>query len=63
MKLLIFRPGQEFKHPQTGRLLKKPDVILGEARITAVSPDLSEAQVLPSEAPGDVRESDMVITK
>jgi hypothetical protein len=63
MKLLIFRPGQEFTHPQTGRLLKKPDVILGEARITAVSPDLSEALVLPSEAPGDVRESDMVITK
>ena len=63
MKLLIFRPGQEFKHPQTGRLLKKPDVILGEARITAVSPDLSEALVLPSEGPGDVRESDMVITK
>ena len=63
MKLLIFRPGQEFKHPQTGRLLKKPDVILGEARITAVSPDLSEALVLPSEVPGDVRESDTVITK
>ena len=63
MKLLIFRPGQEFKHPQTGRLLKKPDVILGEARITAVSPDLSEALVLPSEGLGDVRESDMVITK
>jgi hypothetical protein len=63
MKLLIFRPGQEFKHPQTGRLLKKPDVILGEARITAVSPDLSEALVLPSETLGDVRESDMVITK
>jgi hypothetical protein len=63
MKLLIFRPGQEFTHPQTGRRLKKPDVILGEARITAVSPDLSEALVLPSEAPGEVRESDMVITK
>ena len=63
MKLLIFRPGQEFKHPQTGHLLKKPDVILGEARITAVSPDLSEALVLPTEALGDVRESDMVITK
>ncbi len=63
MKLLIFRLGQEFKHPQTGRLLKKPDVILGEARITAVSPDLSEALVLPSETLGDVRESDMVITK
>jgi hypothetical protein len=63
MKLLIFRPGQEFTHPHTGRLLKRPDVILGEARITAVSPDLSEALVLPSEAPGDVRESDMVITK
>jgi len=63
MKLLIFRPGQEVKHPQTGRLLKRPDVILGEARITAVSPDLSEALVLPSETLGDVRESDMVITK
>jgi Glucodextranase, domain B/Curli production assembly/transport component CsgG len=63
MKLLIFRPGEEFKHPQSGRLLRKPDKIIGEARVTAVTADLSEAILLLSESSGEVQEADRVITK
>jgi Glucodextranase, domain B/Curli production assembly/transport component CsgG len=63
MKLIIFRPGQELKHPHTGRLLQRPDTILGEARITAVSADLSEALMLISATPGDGEGVDRVITK
>ena len=63
MKLLIFRPGEEFKYPQSGRLLRKPDKIIGEARVTAVTADLSEATLLLSESSGEVQEADRVITK
>ena len=41
----------------------KPHAVLGEARITAVSDDLSEAILLLTEQTGDVRELDKVITK
>jgi hypothetical protein len=63
MRLLIFRPGETFTHPRSGRLLRRPDTILGEAQITTVTTDLSEATVLSSEQLGNVRESDRVITK
>jgi hypothetical protein len=63
MKLIIFRPGQEIKHPKTGRLLKRPPTIMGEARLTAVSQDTSEATPLTSELMEKVQELDMVITK
>ena len=63
MKLIVFRSGQTLKHPGTGRLLHKPDTILGEAQIVAVTPDLSEAVLLSTELSGKVRELDMVITK
>ena len=62
MKLIVFRSGKTLKHPRTGRLLRKPDTVLGEARIVAVTPDLSEAILLSTES-GKVRELDMVITK
>ena len=29
MKLIVFRAGQTLQHPRTGRLLRKPDTILG----------------------------------
>lgn len=63
MKLIVFRSGQTLVHPRTGRLLRKPDTILGEAQIVAVTPDLSEAVLLSTELSGKVRELDMVITK
>jgi hypothetical protein len=63
MKLIVYRAGEEVQHPGTGRLLHKPEVILGEARITAVSDDVSEATLLSSQWVGNVHESDKVITK
>jgi hypothetical protein len=63
MKLIVFRSGQTLKHPRTGRLLRKPDKVLGEARIVAVTEDLSEAVLIPSKALGRIQESDQVITK
>ena len=63
MKLIVFREGPESQHPTTGRRLKKPDTPLGEARITAVSTDLSAATLLHSEQSEDVQELDKVITK
>jgi hypothetical protein len=63
MKLIVFRSGQTLKHPRTGRPLRKPDTVLGEAQIVAVTADLSEAVLLPSGEQGKVHESDRVITK
>jgi TolB-like protein len=63
MKLIVFRPGETLKHPRTGQLLRKPDTILGEARIVAVTEDVSEAVLLSSKASVQVQESDNVITK
>jgi hypothetical protein len=63
MKLIVFREGEERQHPLTGTMLQKPHAVLGEARITAVADDLSEAVLLRTEQTGDVRELDRVITK
>ncbi|MCZ6871980.1 MAG: hypothetical protein O7G88_00390 [bacterium] len=63
MKLIVFRSGKTLKHPQTGRLLRKPDKVLGEARIVAVTQELSEAVLIPSKGLGRIRASDKVITK
>jgi hypothetical protein len=63
MRLIIFREGKEVKHPVTGRMLRPPAKVIGEARITAVSDDLSEAIVQRVEPSEDVRELDKVITK
>jgi hypothetical protein len=63
MKLIVFRSGKTLKHPRTGRMLREPDTILGEAQVVAVTPDLSEAVILSTELFGKVQELDMVITK
>lgn len=63
MKLIVFRVGKTLQHPRTGRILRKPDTILGEARIVAVTEDLSEAVLLSSQALKQVQGSDHVITK
>ena len=48
MKLIVYRDGEAVQHPRSGKMLHKPDTILGEARIIAVSPELSKATLLPS---------------
>jgi hypothetical protein len=63
MRLIIFREGDERRHPVTGRMLRKPAKVIGEARITALSDDSSEAIVQRLEPAEEVRERDKVITK
>ena len=63
MKLVVFRDGATRKHPSTGKPMHEPERLLGEARITAVSDDLSEALWLPSVSPQGVQKFDRVITK
>ena len=60
-RLLVFREEKTLVH--SGRVLQKPERLLAEARIMAVSPDLSEARLLPSVLAEEVQESDKVITK
>jgi hypothetical protein len=60
-KLLVFREGKKIAHG--GKILQTPPVLLGEARITAVSFDLSEARLLSSAPSAEIQESDSVITK
>ena len=63
MKLIVYRDGETLQHPRSGKIFQKPDTILGEARIIAVSPDLSKATLLPSQQTVHVQEADKVITK
>lgn len=63
MKLVVYRDGETLRHPRSGKVLHKPDTILGEARITIVSGELSKATLLPSKQAGNVKESDKVMTK
>jgi hypothetical protein len=60
-RFLVFREEKTLVH--SGRVLQKPERLLAEARIMAVSPGLSEARLLPSALAEEVQESDKVITK
>lgn len=61
MKLIVFRE-QTIPHPITGRLLQTSEM-LGEARITSVFKDLSEATLLTEVEGQQVQQKDKVITK
>jgi hypothetical protein len=63
MKLYIFREGKVIKHPVTGKILGSPTTSLGEARITTVYDEFSQATLMhaiPAEA---IQQLDKVITK
>lgn len=63
MQPIVLRGGEASRHTATGKMLKKLHTPPGEARITAVSADLSEATLLHPEQSEDVQELDKVITK
>jgi TolB-like protein len=60
MGLIIFREGEQLRHPVTGRTLGIEPVELGEARVEAVYEDYSRAQV---DSPVGINVMDSVITK
>jgi hypothetical protein len=61
MKLIVFRE-QTIPHPITGSLVQTSKM-LGEARITSVFKDLSEATLLTEVKGQQVQQKDKVITK
>jgi hypothetical protein len=63
MKLIVFREGKTISHPITGRLLQTPSERLGEARVTSVFKDLSEATLLSEVKGQQVKQKDKVMTK
>jgi hypothetical protein len=63
MKLIVFREGKTISHPITGRLLQTPSERLGEARVTSVFKDLSEATLLSEIKGQQVKQKDKVMTK
>jgi hypothetical protein len=63
MKLLLFREGEPFKHPLTGKPLGTSTQTLGEARVEAVLEDFSQATMLQPGSSAEVRQLDKVITK
>jgi hypothetical protein len=63
MKLILYRKGKALKDPRTGKIRKKPAKRLGEARIQAVSAELSEALLLQPDIADKLQELDMVVTK
>jgi hypothetical protein len=63
MKVMVFRDGEMIRDPRDERLRRKPGRRMGEARIEAVSADLSRAILLQPEESGDVQKLDRVITK
>jgi tetratricopeptide (TPR) repeat protein/TolB-like protein len=60
MGLIIFREGEQLRHPVTGRTLGIEPVELGEARVEAVYEYYSRAQV---DSPVGINVMDSVITK
>jgi tetratricopeptide (TPR) repeat protein len=63
MKLYIFREGKALKHPVTGKILGAPTTSLGEARITAVYDEFSQATLVQEPSSDAIQQLDKVITK
>jgi hypothetical protein len=63
MRLIVFRDGGVVVDPRTERVRRRPGKRMAEARIAAISADLSEATLLRPDEARDVRQGDKVITK
>ena len=54
----IYRPGEPFYHPRTGRLLGHFEDVLGQAQVRRVQPQFSEAVFVPAEGAPPPRRAD-----
>jgi len=63
MKLILFREGESIRDPNDGKIKKKPDQRMGEARVEEVSDELSEAALLEPQTAENIHPLDKVITK
>jgi hypothetical protein len=63
MGLIVFRHGDQIRHPHTGRSLGRDTIKLGEARLEEIHRDFSKARVKEKPVHGNIAVQDMVITK
>ncbi len=62
MGIILFREGEEVRHPVSGKYLGSEPVELGEAKIKNVYKDFSKAEIKKGR-PEDIRMADHIITK
>ena len=62
-RLIIYREGEEVRHPVTGKLLGRDTEILGYARVTQVLGDMSRAEPVKVLTEKDIRIMDKVMTQ
>lgn len=63
MRVIVYRRGQELKHPVTGRSLGWETVKLAEGRVEDVEAAFSTVELLKRPAPKRIEVRDLVITK
>lgn len=59
-ELTVFRKGDSFRHPTTGRILGRYEDVLGYAQVRRVMPQLSEAVFIPAPNQAEPRTEDGV---
>jgi len=63
MTVIVFRKGEEIRHPVTGKSLGWETVKVAEGRVEEVQPQFAKVRLMDKPTPKDVRVKDMVITK
>jgi tetratricopeptide (TPR) repeat protein len=63
MGVIIYRKGEEIRHPLTGKYLGQDMKNLGVADIEEIHEDFSKAKLIDTSVDGDIRTTDMVITR
>ena len=59
-ELIVFRKGESFRHPTTGKILGRYEDVLGFAQVRRVLPSLSEAVFIPAANQAEPRTEDGV---
>ncbi len=63
MTIIVFRKGEELKHPITGKSLGWETMKLGEGRVEDLQSDFSKVTLMDKPSPKEVRVKDLIITK
>ncbi|MBI4727012.1 hypothetical protein HY768_07290 [candidate division TA06 bacterium] len=63
MKVVVYKEGEEIKHPVTGEILGKQVTKVGELLLTEVQEKMSEAQILEKEAGQSLTVGQKVVAK
>ncbi|MBF0510349.1 MAG: hypothetical protein HQK57_15675, partial [Deltaproteobacteria bacterium] len=63
MRIIIFRPGEAIKDPDTGVVLGADNKVIGRARLTQVQDKFSKSEWISKDPPTEVKPKDSVITR